>query len=86
MIYEFSIIILLVMVTIFPREILTHILEFDNTYKQHYSLCMKELRALSDLHTQMLLTYNNVHDTNKYLFRSFSVYYHRFVLKLLKSK
>ena len=70
----------------FPREIIIHILEFDNTYKQHYSLCMKELRALSYLHNQILLTYNNIHDKNKYLFRSFSVYYHRFVLKRLKYK
>ena len=69
-----------------PREIIILILEFDNTYKQQYSLCMNELKALSLLHNQILLTYNRVHDTNKYLFRSFSVYYHRFVLKKLAFK
>ena len=67
-----------------PKEIIIHILEFDNTYKQQYKLCMTELRALSLLHNQILLTYNNIHDTNKYLFRSFSVYYYRFVLTRLK--
>lgn len=69
-----------------PREIIIHILEFDNTYKQHYELCMNELRSLSLLHKQILLTYNNIHDTNKYLFRSFSVYYHKFVLRKLAFK
>ena len=71
------------MVNYLPKEIIINILEFDNTCKQHYELCMKELQALSLLHNQILLTYNHIHDTNKYLFRSFSVYYHRFVLKRL---
>jgi len=72
------------MKTHLPKEIIIHILEFDNSYKQHYELCMIELRSLYLLHNQILLTYNNVHDTNKYLFRSFSVHYHRFVLTRLK--
>lgn len=72
------------MENLIPKEIIIHILEFDNTYKQQYKLCMAELRALSLLHNQILLTYSQIHDTNKYLFRSFSVYYHRFVLTKLK--
>lgn len=67
-----------------PREIIIHIFEFDNTYKQRYGVCMEEIRAISLLHNQILLTYNDIHDTNKYLFRSFSTSYYKFVLSRLK--
>lgn len=82
--YLFSIILTSIMTVCLPREIIIHIFEFDNTYKHHYEVCMNEMRAISLLHNQILLTYNHIHDTNKYLFRSFSTCYSKFVLTRLK--
>lgn len=59
-------------ISTFPHEVIVNIFEFDGTYRELYSLCMKELTIMYLLHKQILYTYDYISENNKYVFRSFS--------------